>query len=88
MGVGPAYRHGDQVPMGICENEGGAGSVVRQEVGWMEIFGGQAPVDRLCGTAEVPPSGVGFCAARHLRQRDGVSDYGGRAARRVTPGPL
>ena len=27
--------------------------------------GVQAPADRLCRTVEVPPSGVGFCAARH-----------------------
>ena len=50
--------------------------------------GGQSPVDLLCGTVEVPPSGVRFHAARHPRHRYSVPAHGGCNARRVPPGPL
>ena len=68
-GLWPANRDRNQISRGICGGRGGAGSVVGGEGGGVDIFGGyhgqgggQAPIDRLCGPAEVPPSGVGFCA--------------------------
>ena len=36
------------------------------------LGGGQAPADCLYGTAEVPPTGVGFCAEHHPGYRDDV----------------
>ena len=69
--------------------------MVRGEGGGVARFGGHhsrgdrhAPADRLLRPAEVPPSGVGFCAACHPRHMKGVPYRGGRAVRRVPPGPL
>ena len=69
--------------------------MVGLEGGGMESFGGhhvqgvgQVPVDRLCGPAEVPPEGVGFCIARHPGHRDGVPSRGIFAVQRAPPVPL
>ena len=58
----------------------------REGVG-VEIFGGhniwgvrQATADPLRGPAEVPPSGVGFCAACHPLNREIIPTHIGRAA--------
>ena len=87
LGVRPANHDRRQIYRGIRVEGGGAGSVIGVESGVVAIFGGhngrcggQSPVDRLRGPAEVPPAGVGFCAARHPRYRDGVPAHIGRAA--------
>ena len=45
----------------------------------------QSPKYHPHGLAEVPRSGVGFCAARHPGHRDSVPERAGRAVIRVPP---
>ena len=94
-GVRHTGHNGETVPQGIYWDGGSAGSVVGGECGELEIFGGhngrgggQASIDRLCRPAEVPLSGVGFCAAHHPGHRDGIPYCGVRAVCRVLPSPL
>ena len=86
MWVWYADRNKDQVLREICWDRRGAGLVIGGKGGGMAGFGGyhgrsvgQAPADCLRGRAEVPPSGVVFCVACHLRHRDGVPVRGGQA---------
>ena len=74
---------GNQVYGGLHGDGGGAGLMVVVEGVRVEVSGVhhgrgvmQAPVDRLCGNSEVPPAGVGFCAARHPGHMEGVPSYG------------
>ena len=95
LGVQLASRYEHPVSWGICGDRGGTGLAVGQEGREVVIFGVhnrrgvvQSPEDRLCGTAEVPPAGVGFCAACHPGHRDRVPSCIGLSARHVTPRPL
>ena len=71
----------EPVPQGICGVKGGAGSVSGGEYCGMPVLSDQfgwggalAPADHICGSVEVPPTGLSLFAIRHPRHRDGLSN--------------
>ena len=72
---------GDGEPVGQDEGRGVGG--VRPHIG---RGGPQAPAVRICGTAEVTPTGVGIHVAGHPRDRRGVCTGGGGDRKGVPPG--
>ena len=95
MGVQLTGRNGEPVPRGICWDRGGAGLVAGVKGGGLASFSGnygrggkQASSYRLYGPAEVPPSGVDFCAACHPVNRDDIPSRGGLTAGHAPPGTI
>ena len=81
--------------MGIHGGGGVSGSVFGGDGGGIVNFSGhygcgsgKGPTDRISQSKEVPPAGVGFCAAHPPVNRDVVSACGGRTVRRVPTKPL
>ena len=71
---------GEPIPRGLCRDGGRPDKVaVGEDFGMLVLSGhlgwdgASAPADGILGPEEVPPIGVGLCAARHPCHRYGIS---------------